>query len=287
MTTTADAPSTTDATAGRAPDLVRLPSAPETAARARRLRVPRGLERLAGVVALFLIWEIAAQVGWLSPKVLAAPSTVVQTGLDLIRDGTLTSALWASVQRVFWGLAIGVPIGALLAVAAGLTRLGDNLVDANVQMLRFVPIIGLQPLLILWLGLGESAKVTLIVLGVAFPIYVNTYLAIRNLNPAYAELSKVVGLRPTEFIRRVVLPGALPGFLAGLRLATAAAWLLLVFAEQINARTGLGFLMTRAQTFFQSDVIVLCLVTYAILGLIADALVRALDRKVLRWQPGR
>jgi sulfonate transport system permease protein len=125
------------------------------------------------------------------------------------------------------------------------------------------------------------------VLGVAFPIYVNTYLAIRNLNPAYAELSRVVGLRPVEFVRRVVLPGALPGFLAGLRLATAAAWLLLVFAEQINARSGLGFLMTRAQTFFQSDVIVLCLVTYAILGLIADALVRALDRKVLRWQPGR
>jgi sulfonate transport system permease protein len=186
-----------------------------------------------------------------------------------------------------WGLGIGVILGVLLALVSGLTRAGDDVIDSNVQMLRFVPIIGLQPLLILWLGLGETAKISLIVMGVAFPIYVQTVSAIRSLDPKYAELSTVVGLGRLGLIRRVILPGVLPGFLVGLRMATAVAWLLLVFAEQMNAHSGIGYLMIRAQTFFQTDVIVLCLIVYAVLGLISDALIRLLERRLLRWAPGR
>jgi sulfonate transport system permease protein len=188
---------------------------------------------------------------------------------------------------VLWGLGFGIAIGAALALVAGLSRIGDDLVDSNVQMLRFVPIIGIQPLLILWLGLGETAKISLIVMGVAFPIYVQTVSAIRSLDPKYAELSTVVGLSRLGLIRRVILPGVLPGFLVGLRMATAVAWLLLVFAEQMNAHSGIGYLMIRAQTFFQTDVIVLCLIVYAVLGLISDALIRLLERRLLRWAPGR
>ena len=272
---------------GDAPVLVRLPTHRTGESNGHRVRLPRGIERLLGVVLLFAVWELAADVGWLSPKVLAGPSTVLTAGLDMARDGTLGTALWASLQRVLWGLGLGVPIGAGLAVVAGLSRTADDLVDSNVQMLRFVPIIGLQPLLILWLGIGETAKISLIVLGVAFPIYVNTYAAIRSLDPGYHELSTVVGLGRGARIRRVVLPGALPGFIVGLRMATAVAWLLLVFAEQMNARSGLGYLMIRAQTFFQSDVIVVCLITYAVLGLLSDGLVRTIERRALRWQPGR
>jgi sulfonate transport system permease protein len=252
----------------------------------RSWRLPRGIERLLGVVALFALWEIAARAGWISSDVLAGPSTVLTAGWDLLRDGTLLSSLWASLQRVLWGMAIGVPVGTLLALAAGLSRLGDDLVDANVQMLRFVPIIALQPLLVVWLGVGETVKISLIVLGVAFPVYVNTSSAIKSLDPRYHELARTVGLTRRELVRRVVLPGALPGFLVGLRLATAIAWLLLVFAEQINATSGIGYLMTRAQVFFQTDVIVVGLVTYAVLGLLSDGLVRALERRLLRWQPG-
>src|SRR4051794_8878859 len=252
-----------------------------------RLRVPRGIERLIGVVIFFALWELAAQVGWLSPTVLAGPSTVLTAGVDLIGDGTLGTALWASLQRVLWGLGIGIPVGAGLAVLSSLTRTGDDLVDANVQMLRFVPIIGLQSLLILWLGIGETAKISLIVLGVAFPVYVNTSSAIRSIDPRYHDLAAVVGLGLGERLRRIVLPGALAGFLVGLRMATAVAWLLLVFAEQINASSGLGYLIIKAQTFFQSDVIVVCLVVYAVLGLVSDGLVRLLERTLLRWQPGR
>ncbi len=267
--------------------LVQLPTAASGPAKIRRLRIPTSLERLAGVVALLAVWELAAKAGWISPQVLAAPSAVWGAGVDLARTGALTGALWASLQRVLWGLGIGVPLGAVLAVASGLTRVGDDLIDSNMQMLRFVPIIGLQSLLILWLGIGETTKVALIVLGVVFPVYINTSAAIRSLDPGYMELAEVVGLSWPEKMRKVVLPGILPGFLIGLRMATAVAWLLLVFAEQVNARSGLGYLMVRAQTFFQSDVIVVCLAVYALLGLVSDALIRALEGSALRWQPGR
>ncbi len=253
----------------------------------RRRAIPKSLERLLGVVLLFALWEVASRAGWIAPDILAGPSTVLTAGADLVTDGTLGASLWASLQRVLWGMAIGIPIGTALALVAGLSRLGDNLVDANVQMLRFVPIIALQPLLVVWLGVGETVKISLIVLGVAFPIYVNTSSAMKSLDPRYRELADVVGLNRRQLIRRVVLPGALPGFLVGLRLATAIAWLLLVFAEQINATSGIGYLMTKAQIFIQTDVIVVGLVTYAVLGLLSDALVRSLERRLLRWQPGR
>lgn len=267
--------------------LVALPtSQPQTPSR-HRLRLPKGIERLLGVVLFFAVWELASRLGWIASDVLAGPSTVLTAGADMVRDGTLIESLWASLQRVLWGMAIGIPIGTALALISGLSRLGDNLVDANVQMLRFVPIIALQPLLVVWLGVGETVKISLIVLGVAFPIYVNTSSAMKSLDPRYVELAKVVNLNRRQLVRRVVLPGALPGFLVGLRLAVAIAWLLLVFAEQINATSGIGYLMTRAQVFFQTDVIVVGLVTYAVLGLLSDALVRALERRLLRWQPGR
>jgi sulfonate transport system permease protein len=269
------------------PVLVKLTTGAQQRAGSRSRLAGRGWQRLIGVGVLFALWEIASLSGWISPQDLAAPSSVISTGAHMIKDGALGSALWASLQRVFWGLAIGVPLGALLALASGLSRFGENLVDGNVQMLRFVPIIGLESLFVLWLGVGETAKISLIALGVVFPVYINTFAAIRSLDPGYLELADVVGLSQWAKIRRIVLPGALPGFLVGLRMAMAVAWLLLVFAEQINASSGLGFLIVQAQTFFQSNVIVLCLVCYAVLGLLTDTLVRSIERVMLRWQPGR
>lgn len=268
------------------PALVWLPTR-ATGTRPGRRLVPRSAERLAGVVLLFAGWQFASSRGWLRPQVLAGPLDVVGTAQDLVRDGSLGAALGASLTRVLWGLGLGVALGAVLALVSGLSRLGDDLVDANVQMLRFVPIIGLQPLLIAWLGIGEEVKISLIVIGVAFPIYVNTNAAIRGIDPRFAELADVIGLSRAERIRRVVLPGALPGFLVGLRMATAVAWLLLVFAEQVNARSGLGYLIIQSQTFFRTDAIVVCLIAYALLGLASDGIVRALERRLLRWQPGR
>ena len=180
-----------------------------------------------------------------------------------------------------------MPLGATLALAAGLSRTGENLIDGNIQMLRFVPIIGLESLFVLWLGVGETAKISMITLGVMFPVYINTFAAVRSIDPRYKELADVVGLGRWAYIRRIVLPAALPGFLVGLRMAMAVAWLLLVFAEQINASSGLGYLIVQAQTYFQSNVIVACLACYAILGLLTDLFVRTLERLLLSWEPGR
>ncbi len=246
-----------------------------------------GAERFLGVVLVIGAWQLASTTGLIDAQTLAGPATVVRSGWHLWHDGTLPSAIWVSLQRVLEGLAIGVPLGTALALVAGLSRLGENTVDAPMQMLRFLPIIGLQPLIVLWFGIGNSAKVSLIVLGVVFPVYINTFAAIRAIDPRHFELARSVGLGRFATIRRVVLPGALPGFLVGLRLAAAVAWLILVFAEQINATNGVGYLMIHAQEFFRTDIIVVGLAVYAALGLASDALIRFVEGRTLQWRASR
>jgi len=245
------------------------------------------VERLIGVAALVAVWQSASSSGLLSNQTLAGPWEVLRIGWHLAAQGTLGSAMWVSLHRVLVGLALGVPAATVLAVVAGLSRVGEDFVDAPMQMLRFLPILGLEPLVVLWFGIGEAAKVSLIVFAVAFPVYINTYSAIRAIDPGHLELAKVVGLRRRGLIRRVILPGAFAGWLVGVRLSVAVAWLVLVFAEQINATNGIGYLMIRAQEFFQTDVIVVGLAVYALLGLASDALVRFVERRALQWQPGR
>jgi sulfonate transport system permease protein len=252
-----------------------------------RRRFPRGVERLLGVVLLLVLWQVAAWAGWISSRELAGPVDVASTFWNMVTDGTLREAIWASLQRVVIGMAIGIPIGVLLALFSGLSRVGEDLTDSTMHMLRFVPIIALQPLIIIWLGIGESAKISLIVLGTIFPIYVNTSSAIRSIDPKNLELARTLGLSRWGTIRRVVLPAALPAFLVGLRMATGIAWLILVFAEQINAKSGIGSLMIKAQTFFQTDVVVVCILVYAVLGVLSDFGVRTIEGRLLRWQPGR
>jgi sulfonate transport system permease protein len=266
----------TELTAGRAARVER-----------RRPTIPRWIERLAGVVLLVALWQIASSAGWVNRQTLAGPIDVWRTGWAMATGGTLGSAMWVSLGRVVRGLAIGIPIATALALCAGLWRLGEDIVDGPMQMLRFLPIIGLQPLILLWFGIGDAAKISLIVFAVIFPIYINTFAAIRALDPGHLELAKTVGLGKVALVRRVVLPGAMPGFLTGLRLAVAVSWLILVFAEQINATNGIGYLMIKAQQFFQTDIIVVCLAVYALLGLASDALVRLLERRLLAWHPSR
>lgn len=255
--------------------------------RKRRHLPGTGFERLLGIAALLVVWQLAFDFGLTTSETLAGPVEVWRSGWHMVADGQLQSAIWVSLQRVFWGLLIGVPAGVVLALIAGLSRIGDDLVDTPMQALRFVPVIGLQSLIVLWFGIGNTAKVSLIVFAVVFPTYINTYHAVRQIDPRYHELTKVIGLSRWQVLRRVVFPGALPGFLVGLRLAVGVAWLILVFAEQINSTNGIGYLITKAQTFFLTDVIMVGLATYAILGLISDYLVRGIERKVLSWQPSR
>lgn len=248
-----------------------------------RLRLDR-LRILIGPVVLVAVWQIGSATGLIPEQTLAAPSTVISAAGGLIETGRLQEHLLVSLGRAATGLTLGVLIGAVLAIVAGLFRLGEDLIDGPMQILRAIPALALVPLAIVWFGIGEEVKVFLVVFATAFPVYVNTHAAIRGLDPRFGELARTAELGKFALVRKVVLPGALPGFFTGLRFATAISWLVLVVSEQINATSGIGYLMTQARSFAQTDIIVVGLVVYGLLGLISDRLVRFTEGRVLPWR---
>jgi sulfonate transport system permease protein len=266
-------------------DLARPPQ------RARRkpagVRLPKAaLLRLVSPLALLALWQLASSSGLLSERLLAAPDKIAGTAVDLLRDGTLTDAIGVSLQRAGTGFLIGAVAGVGLALAAGLSRVGENAVDPPMQMLRALPLFGLIPLFILWFGIGETPKVALVAFGVAFPLYLNTFSGIRSVDARLAEVGRVLSLGRIALIRHVVLPGALPQALVGLRQSLGVAWLALIVAEQVNAGKGLGFMINDAREFLRTDIVVLGLLVYAVLGLTTDAIVRLLERRALAWRRG-
>ena len=254
---------------------------------AARLQVQGArLRRFVAPLVLVLVWQAASSCGLLSPRTLASPLQIVVTGWGLLASGELPWHLAVSLARVVAGLAIGLSVGVALALVAGLSRLGEDIVDAPVQMLRTLPFLALVPLFILWFGIGETPKIALVALGTAFPIYLNLFAGIRGVEPRLAEMGRVFGLDRAGLVRHVVLPGALPSALVGLRYSLGVAWLSLVVAEQVNANAGIGYLINDARDFLRTDVIMVGLVLYALLGLLADSMVRALERRLLAWRPG-
>ncbi|MGQ4617115.1 ABC transporter permease subunit [Nocardia sp. R7R-8] len=237
-----------------------------------------------GPVLLIAAWVAGSATGTLDPETLPAPWTVAETAGDLLADGRLQSNLLTSVQRAAIGLGLGVAIGLVLALVAGLSRIGEALVDGPIQIKRAIPTLALIPLFIVWFGIGEQMKLVVITASVAIPIYLNTHAHLRSVDARYVELAQTVGLSRWGFIRRIALPGSLPGFFTGLRLAVTISWLALVVVEQVNATSGIGYLMTQARTYGQIDIIVVGLVIYGLLGLFGDLLVRAVERKALSWR---
>lgn len=246
--------------------------------------IPRPLQRLLGPLVLLAAWQLLSALDVFDPRTTPAPLTVLQTAIDLVASQELQGHLWASLQRVLKGLALGLALGLAGAIVAGLTRWGENLVDANMEILRAVPNFALLPALIAWFGIGEEPKVALISLSVLVAIYINTYSAIRNVDASLVEAARAFGVGRRELVTAVILPGALPGFLVGLRLALTAAWLSLIFAETINAPVGLGRLMSDAREYFRIDVIFVLLAVYSVLGLLSLALVRFLEGRLLTWR---
>lgn len=247
----------------------------------------RGLQLLSWLapVALVVIWEWLAQAGWLSPHVLPAPSKVIRTAYKLATAGTLLNDLGVSLLRAASGFVIGTAVGATLGILVGFSRIAEAAIDRSVQMIRAIPFLAVLPLVIVWLGVGETQKIFLVALGVTFPIYINTVLGIRQVDPKLLELGRVQGLSSIQLIRRIILPGALPSILTGVRYALATAWLALVVAETIGAQSGIGFLAMDAREFLRTDVIVLTIVIYALIGVAADGIARFLERRLLAWHP--
>ncbi len=244
--------------------------------------IPYG--RILGPLLVVGVWAAASGAGLLDPRVLPEPWTVVSTARRLIADGTLQSSLAISLQRAALGFAAGAAAGIGLALIAGLSRIGEAVVDGWMQVQRSVPTLGLIPLMILWLGIGEEFKVVIIAVVVAVILYIQTYAGLTGIDSRYVELAETVHLGRAAFIRKVILPGALPNLFVGLRLAVTGSWLSLVVLEQINATSGIGYLMFQAQNYAQTDVIVLGLIVYGVFGFLSDALLRVIERRVLSWR---
>lgn len=298
MTTSASP--TTGATAGTRkktgtapaakPATAPAPTADDASRAPRRRR--RGLapgkpwpaSRLVGPLLLVAAWAAASAAGRLDTGAIPAPWTVVRTGVHLWTDGTLATDVLTSLERAAYGFAIGLTAGVVLALTSGLTRTGEALIDGTVQLNRAIPTLGLIPLFILWLGIGETFKIAIIAIVVYIPIYLNTHSALSGIDNRFVELAEVQGLSRIRFIRQVVIPGALPGFFVGLRLGVTGSWLGLVVLEQINATSGLGYMMFQATNYGQSDVILVGLLLYGVFGLLSDSAVRLIERRVLSWR---
>jgi sulfonate transport system permease protein len=236
-------------------------------------------------VALVAAWELAAQAGWLSARVLPAPSATAAAFWDTLRSGALLHHVGVSTQRALVGLAIGGSLGFALGLLNGVFPAAERLLDSSLQMLRNIPHLAVIPLVILWFGIDEGAKLFLVAAGVLFPIYLNTFHGIRHVDRGLIEMARSYGLGPWALFSRVILPGALPSVLVGLRYALGIMWLTLIVAETISASAGIGYMTMNAREFLQTEVVLLGIIVYALLGKLADILTRRLERRCLAWHP--
>jgi sulfonate transport system permease protein len=262
------------------------PPAPAAAATPRRAaRVPYRAISWAVPILLLGVWELMSRAGMISTTVLPAPSSVAVTAWHLTETGELPHHLWESLKRAAVGLALGGSAGLVLGTLTGFSRLFESLIDRSVQIVRAIPFLAILPLVMVWFGVGESGRYFLVALGTFFPIYLNTVLGIRQIDPKLLEMGRVIGLPKLRLVTTIVLPGALPSILLGVRLALTNAWLALVIAETVGAPAGIGFMATNAREFLQTDVIVLVIILYALIGLSTDLIARALERRLLAWHP--
>jgi sulfonate transport system permease protein len=255
--------------------------------RARHFRVPSlsGLTQWIVPLVILAGWQIACVAGFVPARVMPAPSDVALAGWKLAVSGELAVNIWVSFWRASVGFLIGGSIGFAFGLANGLSELSSKLTDTTLQMVRNVPHLALIPLVILWFGIDESAKLFLVALGVFFPIYLNTLHGIRTVDPQLIEMGRIYGMSNGELFRRVIFPGALPSIFVGVRFALGIMWLTLIVAETIAASSGLGYMAMQAREFMQIDVVVLSILIYALLGKVADSASRALERLTLSWHP--
>jgi sulfonate transport system permease protein len=251
----------------------------------RELSFARLHGRWVSPVLLLLLWELGSRTGLIPERTLAAPSAVLHTLAEMVISGELPSNLLVSFGRVLAGLVVGVGLGLFFGLVAGLSRSGEIAIDPIMQIKRTIPALALTPLFIVWFGIGETPKIALIAFATIFPVYLNLYSGIRSVDPRLLDAAKSFGLSRAEQVWHVVLPAALPSLMVGLRYALSVSILVLVVAEQINASAGLGYLINNARDFMRTDIIVVCLMVYAILGLGADWLVRAVENRALAWRP--
>lgn len=236
-------------------------------------------------VLLIASWQAAAQVGWLSSRILPEPWAVAKAFWTLAESGELWTHLRVSLWRALAGFGLGAALGLALGLLNGSSRRAATLLDATVQMVRNIPALALIPLVILWFGIDETAKLFLLAVGVFFPVYLNTFHGIRSVDAGLVEMARSYGLSGWALYRDVILPGALSSILVGVRFSLGLVWVLLIVAETISAQAGIGYMTMNAREFLQTDVVLVGVLLYALLGKAADLAARGLERRFLRWNP--
>lgn len=237
-------------------------------------------------VLLLAVWQLSSSQGWLSNRVLPAPVDVAAAAWTLALSGELWTHVKVSAARALAGLLIGGGLGLLLGLLTGSVRWADTLLDSTIQMVRNIPALAMIPLVILWFGIDETAKLFLISVAVFFPIYLNTFHGIRSVDPGLIEMGRTYGLNRWQLYTQIILPGALSSILVGLRFSLGLMWVILIVAETISAQAGIGYLTMNAREFLQTDIVLVGILLYALLGKLADLFARALERYWLRWHPG-
>jgi sulfonate transport system permease protein len=234
---------------------------------------------------VLLAWQVGSAFGIIADNVLPAPTEVADAGWRLARSGELLRNIGISAWRALAGFAVGGSVGLALGMLNGISSLSESLTDSTLQMVRNIPHLALIPLVILWFGIGDEARVFLVALGVFFPMYVNTQHGIRSVDPHLLEMGRAYGMSERELLQRVVLPGALPSIFVGLRYGLGIMWLTLIVAETISASSGIGYMAMNAREFMLVDVVVFSILLYAALGKLADSMARVLERSCLAWNP--
>ncbi len=247
--------------------------------------ISRSLLPWAMPIVLLFLWQWASTAGWLPSRFLPSPRAVVNSFIELSASGELWTHVRISTMRAFAGFALGGGLGLAMGLLTGSFRWAETLLDTTLQMIRNIPPLALIPLVILWFGIDESAKLFLVSLGVFFPVYINTFHGIQSVDRGLLEMGRTYGLSGWHLYREIILPGALPSILVGVRFALGFMWVILIVAETISARSGIGYMTMNAREFMQTDVMVVGILLYALLGKIADVLAKGMERYWLRWHP--
>ncbi|MFP7476894.1 aliphatic sulfonate ABC transporter permease SsuC [Terribacillus saccharophilus] len=236
-------------------------------------------------VLLLAGWQYAVKFGFVSTNILPAPTDVYFAAIDLFHSGMLMDHIGISLGRALIGFLIGGSIGFLLGLANGLFRSTELLFDTSIQMLRNIPHLALIPLVILWFGIDEEAKIFLVALGVLFPIYLNTYHGIKSVDKGLIEMGRMYGLKGFSLFVHVIFPGALSSIIVGIRYSLGIMWITLIVSETISSTSGIGYMAMNAREFMQMDVIVLSILLYALLGKLSDVIARFFENRLLKWHP--
>lgn len=236
-------------------------------------------------ISILVVWQLLSSIGLIPTRILPAPLSVFSAAIELAKTGELFRNIAISATRAITGFLVGGSIGFGLGLLNGISPVAEKLLDTSIQMLRNIPNLALIPLVILWFGIGDEARLFLVSLGVMFPIYLNTFHGIRSVDPGLIEMGKIYGLNAKGLFWRIILPGAISSILVGVRFSLGIMWLTLIVAETIAADSGIGYMAMNAREFMQTDVVVLSILLYALFGKLADVVARGLENYWLQWNP--